>query len=446
VTNHFSVAWVAAAITQQPANKTATEASSVTLTATATGYPNKYQWYKGDVALDATFKNPDNSNKYSGFNTPSLTISQLTLEDAGQFTLKIINPLGDITTTAAVLTVDKDLAAPKVVYVTATATSNRVRVAFDKPVTKESAEIAVNYTFNGGITAASAVQTTADLRVVDVITSAPLTPGQIYTLSVSGVHDTRVNSNVIGANSTSFKAYVLTQGALAMDIYAGIDGGSVALLTGDVQYPNAVFTNLTLSSFGFDVGGNYAERYGARIYGWIKPAVGGDYTFYIRSDDASALYISPDADPAHLEPDPIAFEAGCCNGFAEQNPEGTNTRTSAPRALVANQSYYVEALLKEGGGGDYIHVAWRPPGDTTVVGSLPDIAGTFLSANAPAPLAKLTATINATGGITITWTGAGRLQESTDLTTWSDVNGNPASGYTFTPPSGAGARFFKIVE
>jgi hypothetical protein len=406
------------------------EAANVVLSGAASGYPNKYQWYKADVALDGT------GGKFAGFNTPNLTINNLVAGDAGDYVLKVLNPLGDLTSLPATLTVNPDLVGPKVVYVTATATPNRVRVAFDKPVTVETGQVAANYTFNGGVTATEAVQT-IDPRIVDIITSAPLTAGQVYTLSVTGVRDTRANSNLIAANSTGFRAYVLTTGALAMDVYNGIGGNAVADLTGNAMYPNGVTTNLTLSSFSFDIGGNWAETYGAHIYGWITPTVAGDYTFYIRSDDGSQLLMSSNNDPANVEL--VAEETTCCNGYAE------NTPRSGVRTLAAGTSYYVEAFLKEGGGGDYIHVAWRPPGDTTAVGSLPDVPGSVLSAYAPAPQAQLTAAFTA-GQVVITWTGTGKLQESTNLTTWTDVAGNPASGYSFIPPAGAGMRFFRIFQ
>jgi Concanavalin A-like lectin/glucanases superfamily len=49
------------------------------------------------------------------------------------------------------------------------------------------------------------------------------------------------------------------------------------------------------------------------------------------------------------------------------------------------------------------------------------------------------------GQVTLTWTGEGTLQESTDLVTWTDVPGNPGSGYTVTVPAGA-TRFYRLRE
>ena len=435
VTNHFSVAWVAAAITSNPGNATAVEQGTLVLTGSASGYPNKYQWFKDGVAIVAA-TNPDGSAHYGGITTTNLTITQITEADAGQYYLQVLNPLGDLQTTTATVTFAHDTVKPVVTFVGGDASLKRVRVAFSKPVAADTATTPGNYVFTGGLVGGSVVPTT-DPAIVDVILNAPMTAGATYSLTVNNVKDTRLDGNVIAANSTTFKAYALKDGALAMDVYRGIPGGTVAALTADAQYPDGVHTNLTLTSFSFDNGSAW-EQYGAHVYGWIKPTVAGDYKFYIRSDDASELWLSTDATSANSVL--IAAETGCCNGFAEDT-----ARTSAPITLAANTSYFIEAFLKEGGGGDYVHVAWRPPGDTTAVGSLQPIPGTFLSAYAPVPKAQLTATLTS-GQVVITWTGAGRLQDSTNLTTWNDVQGNPASGYSFIPAAGAGMRFFRIIE
>ena len=49
---------------------------------------------------------------------------------------------------------------------------------------------------------------------------------------------------------------------------------------------------------------------------------------------------------------------------------------SAPITLVGGQKYYIESIMKEGGGGDSMTVAWAGPeiGDTLTV-----IDGAFLS-------------------------------------------------------------------
>jgi hypothetical protein len=199
---------------------------------------------------------------------------------------------------------------------------------------------------------------------------------------------------------------------------------------------------------GGDLNGNpgfgpLGDNYGSHVYGWITPTVGGNYTFFIRSDDPSQLWLSTDASPANVAE--IAFENGCCQPFLEQNEGGTVSQTSQPVALETGKSYYVEAFQTEGGGGDYVEVAWRLEGDNTAAGSLQPISGNVLSAYAPLPRAHLSVSEDAAGKITITWTGSGKLQESTDLKSWSDVAGNPASGFSVTPAAGE-HKFYRVSQ
>ncbi len=110
--------------------------------------------------------------------------------------------------------------------------------------------------------------------------------------------------------------------------------------------------------------------------------------------------------------------------------------------MVAGKSYYIETLQKEGGGGDYVQVAWRMAGDTTASTALPPIPGTFLSSYNVIPLVGMGKPVVANGNVTITWGGPGKLQHSDALLTWTDVPGNPASPY-ITPA--AGRRFFRLA-
>lgn len=49
------------------------------------------------------------------------------------------------------------------------------------------------------------------------------------------------------------------------------------------------------------------------------------------------------------------------------------------------------------------------------------------------------------GNVTIKWTGAGTLQQSTDLKAWSNVAGNPPSPYQVALPAGAGQTFYRVI-
>lgn len=453
IRDHWKFSWVAPAINGQPATTLkGTEAKTITLSTQVIGYPNTYQWFKDGEALVAR-NNPDGSAHFTGINSPTLVITQSTPDDAGSYQLQVTNPLNLISTVPTDLTIDLDTTSPQIANVTADSSMRRVRVTFDRWINPDTAVLPQNYGFDGGVTPTGVVLT-SDPSVVDV-TVTGLAADTQYTLTVSGVRDQRTSSNLIGANSTSFRTYVLTKGAVAWDFYAklsvqaGVPNTSVARLMNDPQYPDGVFTNGVLSSFstlsltGGDLNSNpgfgprgLGSDYGIRLYAWITPEVSGNYTFFLRSDDASELWMSPDADPASGLKSLIAFEAQCCEGFKEP----AVAETSSPIALNAGESYYIEAFNTEGGGGDYVEVAWRLEGDSTPAGSLKPISGSVLSAYAPR--ARLTTSV-ADGKLSIKWTDGGTLEESSDLVNWSPVAGNPASGYTVTPVAGT-AKFYRV--
>ncbi len=151
-----------------------------------------------------------------------------------------------------------------------------------------------------------------------------------------------------------------------------IPGTAVADMVNDDQYPNSpeVIENITAvpgeiglggivqSTTGrfeypqpFSTGDTGLQNYGAAASGILYPPATGNYTFHVRSDDASQLWLSTDHTRGNAVV--VAEELGCCGGFIRTAPEG-----SEPIALEAGQGYYIEMLMKEGGGGDWFQVGW----------------------------------------------------------------------------------------
>lgn len=99
-----------------------------------------------------------------------------------------------------------------------------------------------------------------------------------------------------------------------------------------------------------------ADDYGTRYRGYLHPPLTGDYVFKIAGDDRAELLLSSDEDPAKKQR--IAF----CGDWTNPREYGkTPAQTSQPVRLKAGRRYYIEALHKEGGGGDHISVAWQLP-------------------------------------------------------------------------------------
>ena len=80
-----------------------------------------------------------------------------------------------------------------------------VTATFTKPVEQAGAEIAANYTINQGIKILSAAL--GEDRATVTLTTAPLSPGIAYVLTVSNVRDRARRPNVIAANSRKAVRY-----------------------------------------------------------------------------------------------------------------------------------------------------------------------------------------------------------------------------------------------
>lgn len=163
-------------------------------------------------------------------------------------------------------------------------------------------------------------------------------------------------------------------GVVKFEAWKGIGSTAVTALLDDPHYQDPPDDVRLLSAI--DTPNGYADNYGARVSGFIIPTESAQYEFFIRSDDASQLYLSTGETPPTPGSDtPICEETGCCDAF---HPSG-DPETSAPIALVAGKKYAFVAIVKEGGGGDYLQVAMRKAGSTT---ALAPVSGALIGANA----------------------------------------------------------------
>ncbi len=205
------------------------------------------------------------------------------------------------------------------------------------------------------------------------LATAPTTAGDDgakYKVTVANNVNT-VTSSVVVLHAL---APVLAKGFLKAEFFTGIGGGTKYedLLASDKF--KAGVADQTKLLVGFDTPNGYGDQYGVKVSGFIIPKVTGNYNFFIRSDDGSALFISSDATEAKLGTDPIAVETGCCNAF--KDPGAPQTSDAIP--LTAGKTYFIVAYMKEGGGGDFLQVAMREENDTTATGDLKPIAGNLI--------------------------------------------------------------------
>ncbi|MDB4805060.1 hypothetical protein OAH16_00490, partial [bacterium] len=184
------------------------------------------------------------------------------------------------------------------------------------------------------------------------------TPGKVYTVSVSGAKDT--SGNAFNGDVT-IQAYVESTGYLWWDYWGGIGGAHpMENLTDSENYPDNPDSSQLLpwtnSRWAVGFHNNAHENYGARASGWLVAPEDGEYRIWLRSDDHGQVWISLDEDPENVEL--IAEQVGCCNGFTLDDGG-----LSGIVELEEGQRYYFEALLKEGGGGDWMNVGWTLPSD-----------------------------------------------------------------------------------
>ena len=348
-------------ITQQPANTQADEGQSATLsvaTENTHGLRVCYQWQRDGVDIE-------------GATGASYTFLPALEDDGVTYSVRASIPGHTVQSAAATLDVVPDTTAPTVVSVAGADTLRNVVIQFNERINANDAADTFLYEVRDGggtLLTVSAAELTGDGMGVR-LTTDPQTSGAVYTVTVGPVRDRSGAENTVAPpdNTGSFTAFTFSPGLLVFESWLNIGGNAVSLLTGDARFPyNPTETHYATA---FDSRTVYAddshESYGARMHGVFVPPVSGNWIFYLRSDDASELWLNPTgSDPAGKVK--IQEELACCTAFS--------AHASTPQALVAGQAYYIEGLYKEGVGGDYIQVAAKLETDSTAPNSLRPIS------------------------------------------------------------------------
>ncbi|MDB6003853.1 MAG: hypothetical protein JWR15_840, partial [Prosthecobacter sp.] len=158
-------------------------------------------------------------------------------------------------------------------------------------------------------------------------------------------------------------AQAQTAGVLR-EVWSNLDGYTISSLTSSPAYPGNPVLRVVDASFQSPV--NWSDRYGVRMRAFLTSPTTSNYTFWIAGDDSCELWLSTDETPANRVR--IATVSGATsplawNARAEQRSVSIN--------LVGGKKYYIEALMKEQGGGDSLAVAWAylPTDTPQVIGS-----------------------------------------------------------------------------
>ena len=240
------------------------------------------------------------------------------------------------------------------------------------------------------------------------------------------------------------------KGGITRAFWAGIAGGNIVSLTNNVNYPNNPTSVGTIATF--ETGNNIGNDYGQRVYGYVCPPVTGSYVFWIAADNVGQLFLSTNSNPASKTQ--IAY----LNNWAGPRDWGKYaTQKSVTLTLQANTPYYIEAVHKEGTGGDNFGVAWQGPGiaqqvldgaylapfdlggvSTPTPGPTltPGPTSTPTMTRTPSPTTTSTATAVPTATPTSTPTRAPTNTPTPSPTVTSTPTQGPTATLTATPPGG----------
>jgi len=169
---------------------------------------------------------------------------------------------------------------------------------------------------------------------------------------------------------------------LTRAVFTNVPGLLIADLTNHFKFPASPDLVETIGTF--ETPSQFADSYGEKVFGFLLPPITGDYVFYIAADDQAALYLSSNAMPANKVL--VATESGWSwpRNWTGSSPGRVGTENiSRPIRLEAGQAYYVEALHKEGGGGDNFGVTWQMPGQPEPGNGSEPIPGQYLSTAIP---------------------------------------------------------------
>jgi hypothetical protein len=230
--------------------------------------------------------------------------------------------------------------------------STEIYLVFSEALDQTSAQLLANYSIDGGASLSTASLSPDNVTVT--LTTSELQAAQSYTVTVGSI--VTVSGSLMPAGQEiNFDYAPSGSGFILREWWTGIAGGAVTDLTSSPSYPDSPTGSDLLTSFEAPI--DWADSFGTRIRGYVHPPESGFYTFWISSDDGSDLYLSTNSDPANATR--IAFVAGWTNP-REWTREAN--QKSVEIYLTAGQKYYIEALQKEGGGGDNLAVAWQMTG------------------------------------------------------------------------------------
>ncbi len=300
--------------------------------------PYFYQWYSNGVAV-------------AGANAAKYSFRTFLDAEGAQISVSVSNEFSGVVTAPATLTVTPDLVPPSVVSV-AWIGGTKVKVVFSEDMEFTSATDTGIYLADDGV--GSVNPTGVELNGnVATLTFASL-PSPNYNISVGidvGVTVLDLAYNELNpAVVTRLISTLQLRETVVRRVWNGVTGTTVNDLLNNVNFPNN--PSITELINIFEVPRDYGNDYGAQLFGFFTAPADGQYTFGIANDDDGRLYISTNGIPSEKR---TLLNVGCCVPWRTYSGGGHSTLV--PLELAAGQSVYLEGIVKEGGGGDYLNIA-----------------------------------------------------------------------------------------
>lgn len=144
-----------------------------------------------------------------------------------------------------------------------------------------------------------------------------------------------------------------TTGTLTREVWSNVPGWKISNIPLGTK-PSSVSQITT-----FETPTRFADNYAQRIRGYVTAPITGNYTFWIAADDQAELWVSTSDSPSSK-----VRVAHLSNWTNPREWDKFRSQKSVSIKLEAGKRYYIEALHKEGGGGDNLAVGWRLPNGT----------------------------------------------------------------------------------
>ena len=438
----FTVQIAPCNITDQPDSVTVNEKQPFALSVSSTGSDLSFQWYK-------------NGSPIPGATASTYTVNRAVPADSGNYHVVINNNVPSTCTSAsATVTVNPDVTAPALTSALGNRDQNTITLTFNDTLDAATAGNPSTYSLSGGIGISGVGINGSTVTLTQATPRAAFTA---YTLTITGLRDDAVARNLIAPNPTvtnlSQQFVVLPFGSTWKFDTNGNDLGSSATAApwrqpgyNDSAWPSGTDLLGLEPSAGILPGlaAQGLNTNNAMSWQLTRPDGTTNITYYLRNTvslpfDTSGATLQI----RHVTDDGALYYLNGNEVFRYNMPTGTVTyvtgASSAPGEGVIRTSGNISGIPC----GPSVTVAVEvhnqniTSSDILFGGELLVTASSFGPCTGPSQLFIVN---NGNGTVTLSWTGTGTLQQSTDLTNWT-ASPNQSNPQTFTP---VGLKFYRV--